>query len=155
VSAGPRFARIASLAALGALTGRHLGSAEAVFAGALAGLILGEASVWVLRALLQAGNVSVRTEHDVAVVRTAVDEGFLMLLPFAVLALVAELGLGWNSVQAFAAAGLLTAGGLAGSAMTAQGGSAFYNAVIPMLLMAAAVTGWAWLAAAANVLGAP
>jgi hypothetical protein len=155
MSAGSRLTRVASLAALGALTGLHLGSSEALFAAAGAAVILGEVAILLLRALLHVGNGSVRAEHGAQVVRAAVDEGFLMLLPFAVLALLAELGLGWESVQAFAAAGLLTSGGLAGSAMTAKGGSALYNVIMPMSVMAAAVTGWALLAASANALGAP
>lgn len=149
MSAGSRLTRVASLAVLGALTGLHLGASEALFAGAGAAVIVGEVAILLLRALLHVGNGSVRSEHGAQVVRTAVDEGFLMLLPFAALALLAELGFGWESVQAFAAAGLLTAGGLAGGTLTSKGGSAIYNAVAPMAVMLPAVAAWALLAAQA------
>ncbi|MGE4072293.1 MAG: hypothetical protein AB7E72_14075 [Lysobacterales bacterium] len=149
MSAGSRLTRVASLATLGALTGLHLGATEAMFAGAGAALILGEFAIVLLRALLHAGNGSVRAEHGTQVVRAAVDEGLLMLLPFAALALLAELGFGWESVQAFAAAGLLTAASLAGSTLTAKGGSAVYNALAPMAVMLPTVAAWAMLAALA------
>lgn len=149
MSAGSRLTRVISLAALGALTGLHLGASAALFAGAGAAVIVGEVAILLLQALLHVGNGSVRAEHGAQVVRASVDEGFLMLLPFAALALLAELGFGWESVQAFAAAGLLTAGGLAGGGLTAKGGSAIYNAVAPMAVMLPAVAAWALLAAQA------
>lgn len=146
MSAGSRLIRVASLATLGALTGRHLGTSEAVFAAAGAALILGEFAILLLRALLHAGNGSVRAEHGTQVVRAAVDEGLLMLLPFAALAVLAELGFGWESVQAFATAGLLTAASLAGSTLAAKGGSAIYNAVVPAAVMLPTAAAWAMLA---------
>ena len=69
-----------------------------------------------------------------------------MLLPFAALALLAELGFGWESVQAFATAGLLTAASLAGSTLAAKGGSAIYNAVVPVAVMLPTAAAWAMLA---------
>jgi hypothetical protein len=155
VSAGSRLLRVASLATLGALTGRHVNDPMVGLAGAAAAVILGELAVWVLRGMLSLGNASVRADHGAAALRAAVDDGFRMLLPYAALALIADLGLGWQSAQAFSAAGLLTAGSLAGAALTAKGGASVYNALLPMAVLLPLVAAWAWLAASAAALVAP
>ena len=55
-------------------------------------------------------------------VQEAASNGLLLLLPFAVLALVAELLLGWNASKTFSSAGLMPACGAVGVEVSRRGG---------------------------------
>ena len=142
--------RVFSLAVLGGLTALRIEpSAGVVLLGALSGIIFGGIAIAVMRGLLSAGNPGLRATYGETVIDAAVAGGFLMLLPFAVLALLAELLLQWEAVQAFMATGLMTAAALTGSELSALGGRPIYNAVMPALLMAALAAGWMILSALA------
>jgi hypothetical protein len=79
------------------------------------------------------------------------NDGGLLLVPFAVFALMAELLLKWNGVQAFASAGLMASCASTGAAASRQGGSRWANTLGPSLIgMGASV---AWMAATALLAG--
>ena len=88
-------------------------------------------------------------------VQEAAANGLLLLLPFAVLALVAELLLGWNASQTFSSAGLMTACGAVGVEVSRRGGGqlrsmlvptaiAFATAAVWMILSTFAAANWKW-----------
>ena len=118
-------------ALLGALTARDQGQT------ALWGLVYAIVAVvlgWLaVRALaLLAGMVSARSgqPRDNAIA-AAVGRGFLMLVPFTALALLADLVLGWGVTQAFMAAGLMTAAAVAGGELeTGAGGKGIPRIVL-------------------------
>ena len=64
-------------------------------------------------------------------VQEAAANGLLLLLPFAVLALVAELLLGWNASQTFSSAGLMTACGAVGVEVSRRGGGQLRSMLVP------------------------
>lgn len=74
------------------------------------------ALVWlaVLMSLLHTMNPEIARECGRAGAIATVATGMLMIVPFAALALIAELQLGWSAAQAFAAAGLMTGAGAVG-----------------------------------------
>ena len=85
-------------------------------------------------------------------VQEAASNGLLLLLPFAVLALVAELLLGWNASQTFSSAGLMTACGAVGVEVSRSGGGQLRSMLVPTAIAFAMATAWMILStfAAAN-----
>lgn len=86
---------------------------------------------------------AIRRDHGAAAIRRAVDTGFLMLIPFTVLAAFAELRLGWSAVQAFASAGLMISGAMAGAELAKLGKQSWFAALLPCV--GAAVFAAAWM----------
>ncbi len=81
--------------------------------------------------LIWAGNPGIRRQHGYGAIRTAIARGFLLLVPFTVLGAAADLGLGWNAVQAFTSAGLMTAAASAGMEIGRLGGGRLRSALLP------------------------
>ena len=135
--------RAVCLAVLGGLTATHVSEAPHILtAGAFAGVLVGTVGVTLLRWMLAAANPASRAGTGTGAIRAAIDKGFLMLLPFTVLAAVAELLLGWNAVQAFSCAALFTAAAAATSEMSTLGGGRLRNAVIATVVGTALSTAW-------------
>ena len=83
--------------------------------------------------------------HEVGLsgVWAAVGRGFLMMIPFAVLAVVAQLGLNWHAVQAFASVGLMSAGGAAGMELAKINGKPLANGAVPAISAVLLALAWA------------
>jgi hypothetical protein len=135
--------RTICLAVLGGLTAMHVSEAPHILAaGAFAGVLVGAVGVMLLRWMLSTANPALDAKPGTGAIRAAIDKGFLMLLPFTALAAVAELLLGWNAVQAFSCAALLTAATAATSEVVALGGGRLRNAVIATVIGTALSTAW-------------
>ena len=133
----------------GGLSGAHApGGGAGSLLGAVIATLGGLAAVGFLKGLLGAVNRGRVT--DPTVVTRAVDDAFLLLLPYALLAALAEGVFGWSAVQAFSAAGLMSAAGLAGGGMLAHGGRPLPNLLLPALLMLAVSAGWMLLVSIAG-----
>lgn len=142
---------------LGGLTGRRVeigslsiptfgvGGSEVIpiAAFALGGVIYAWIGLAVLGRLLYVFNRKVRKQHGYSAIKNAMGNGFLLLLPFTVLALVAELYLGWNAVQAFTAAGIMTGGATAGMELAKAGSGKLAGMILPSL--GAFVLSGAWM----------
>ena len=116
---------------LGALTGRRVGPEPQLLAGfALGGIVFAWLGLAILGRVLYVFNSQVRKRYGYAAVSNAMGNGFLMLLPFTVLAAVAELYLGWNAVQAFSAAGIMTGAASAGMELGKLGGGRLADAML-------------------------
>ena len=98
-------------------------------AGAIAGILL----LVPLRLMLYLANPGVRKEHGYAGIRRAVGAGYLVMVPFAVLALVAQLFFGWNALTSFAMAGMMAGSGAAGMEVSRLGGKPLRNVIIGVL----------------------
>ena len=139
----PGALRAVCLAVLGGLTAAHMNEAPHMLAaGALAGMLVGAVGVMLLRWTFFAANPALRAISGTGAIQAAIDRGFLMLLPFTVLAAVAELLLGWNAVQAFSSAALLTAAAAATSEVVALGGGRWRNAIIATAVGTAMSVAW-------------
>ncbi len=133
------------LAALGGVTGRHVGTGWlpiAAFAGA--GAVVALLFLTLLGGLLFIANGAVRKKLGGGVLGSAAAKSSLLLVPFTLLALLAELYLGWNAVQPFLTAALMTAAGYAGSEAIRLGGGRLTNALATAL--AGFVLAGLWLA---------
>ncbi|MDO8690321.1 MAG: hypothetical protein Q7R39_10000 [Dehalococcoidia bacterium] len=103
----------------------------AVFA--LGGLLYAWVGLGLLGRMLFVTNRSVRKRYGYVAFKGAIGAGFLMLFPFTILSAFAELYLGWNAVQAFAAAGIMTGAALAGMELGKLGGGRLAGAILPSL----------------------
>jgi hypothetical protein len=139
---------------LAVLTGRHVGAGWLpVVLFTAVGLIAALGFVGSLGGLLYLVNSRVRQQHGTGALIKAVSSGLLMLLPFTMLAALAELGLGWNAVQPFMTAGVMTAAGLAGAEAVRLGGGRLINAVVPALAGLAFSSLWLVLSTFASSVG--
>jgi hypothetical protein len=139
---------------LAALTGRHIGSGVLpVVLFTPLGLLAAAAFVAALWVLLALVNGKVRREQGAGALAKAVSSGLLMLLPFTVLAALAEVALGWNAVQPFMTAGVMAAAGFASAEASRLGGSRIGNMVVTSLAGLALSSAWLILASFASSLG--
>lgn len=108
---------------LGELTFLHIGNGtDFILFGAAAGIALAVLSKNLISLLLFAFQDKARPRLDFREVKAAVARGLLIITPFTVVAVIAELVLGWNAVQAFTSAGLLTASAAGGMEMAKVSG---------------------------------
>jgi len=129
----------ACFAIFGWLTATHLQFRTGQMVGyALVGALFGIASVYVLSLVLAAVNSKVSVKKA----RTAVIKGFLLIIPFAILAVLAEMVLRWNAVQAFASVGLMSAGGAAGLEMVKISGRQMVNGIVPAISAVILTLAW-------------
>lgn len=125
---------MAGFAVLGALLGLRAGGGQAALAAAGGALLLGEAGAWSLRRVLRLSGTAV----DAATAARAVADGYLMVLPFAVLALLAQLVWNWDAGLVFLGAAIATANTTTVSALpvpAAGGWRSGIGAVLATLLM--------------------
>jgi len=102
--------------ALGGLTALHIsdGNSQLIAGGVFAGIIFAIIGSFFIAAFLRETNYEAHARRGFAGIWEATNTGFLMLIPFTTLALIAELALDWNAVQVFASAGIMTAGATMG-----------------------------------------
>jgi hypothetical protein len=148
---GARLAHGLALGLFGGLSGVHApGGVGGALLGAVLATLGGLALIGLLKALL--GAINRGRVADTAGIAGAVDAAFVMLLPYALLAALAEGVFGWSAVQAFASAGLMSAAGLAGAGPIALGGRPLPNLLLAALLGALASAAWMTLAGLAGVI---
>jgi hypothetical protein len=144
-----------ALALFGALLGQAASAdVEAMPAGALLAVLAGWPATWLLRWIL-AGLASREQGFDTRI--GAVRDALGLLLPFALLATLAQLGLGWQATQAFLAAGLMAAAAAGAGAAIRLGAPALPATLVASAwgLLCSGAWIWAWSAAAALQGSAP
>jgi len=133
----PRIVPLLCFALLGGLTALRGDTAMAITATALS-LLIGWLALVVFGWLLAASTKGAGLREA----RRAVTRGFLLLIPFTVLALVAGLGLDWDSAGAFASAGIMTSSTAVGAEMAAGGGRGPAGVVLTLLFGTALSAVW-------------
>ena len=132
----------------GALLARSLSTEpEAMVVLGLAAAVTGWLATGVLRVILWAAAGPARVSAGSARLDRSIREALAILLPFAVLAAMAELALGWQATLAFLAAGVSGMAGAAAAAQARLGGAVLRAAVLATL--------WALALVAAATLGLP
>jgi hypothetical protein len=129
--------------ALGWLTARHL-SLPAPWAG---GAGFGLASLALLGMLLLMGilhvlNPDLARRYGPLAALVPVASGMLLVVPFTVLALIAELVLHWSAAQAFATAGVMTGAAAIGMETSRLGSARMANSLVPSLAGGLFVAAW-------------
>ncbi len=107
-------------------------------------LLVGALAVNMLIMLFNAGNSDLRqTKSHFA--REAVSTGMLFMIPFTILALLAQFILGWNAVMPFASAAIMTASATAGTEVMKKGAQGIKNVLIPSAIAFLLSTSWMML----------
>lgn len=107
-------------------------------------LLVGTLVVNLLIILFNASNSDLR-QISSHFAREAVSTGMLFMIPFTILALLAQFILGWNAVMPFASAAIMTAAATAGTEVMKKGAPGIKNVLIPMVLAFVLSTGWMML----------
>jgi len=66
----------------------------------------------------------------------------LFMIPFTVLAVLAQFVLGWNGIMPFASAAIMTAAATAGTEVVKKGAQGMKNVMIPTLVALVLSTAW-------------
>ena len=136
-----------AFAAFGALVGWRIdGSVVAAGLGVIAGALFASLGTYLLVLALGLANPNLGRD----VMREATATGLLLLLPFAALALAAELLLGWNASQVFSSAGLMTACGAVGVEISRRGGAGLRGVLVPTIIALLLSTAWVSLSVLAG-----
>jgi hypothetical protein len=85
-----------------------------------------------LGGLVYACNPTARGSRGYPYLLDVLSRGFVYLLPFTLLALLAELALGWNASQVFTQAGIMTCGVIAGTEIVGLSGGRMVHLIAPV-----------------------
>ena len=121
---------VLSFSFIGALTVRLTGNAAFTVAFAIIGLVFILLGILFVSLFLTAiiANLQFRAAFE------ATASGFFALVPFACLAIVAELVLGWSAVHVFTSAGLMASGGGTALELAQRGVSGKLSIIAPLIL---------------------
>lgn len=140
-------APVLAFAAFGALLGgRTNGQLVAIVALVIIGVLFAFLGAHLLVLVLRAAHPKLESTS----VQQATAIGLLLVAPFAVLALAAELLLGWNASQVFSSAGLMTACGAVGAEVGRRGGTGLRSVLVPTVIAFGLSTTWVILAVMAR-----
>ena len=137
-------AGLASLALLGGL-----GSGWPM---AVAGPLLVAAGLLPVALVIAVANPDLRKVQGLRGVLRQLAGGFAFAVPFAVLALVSRIGLGWNGASAFAGAAIATGAGAGGLELVKAGCGRVTGLILPSI--AAVLLATAWILAGPVLAGA-
>ncbi|HWQ72774.1 MAG TPA: hypothetical protein VN370_10680 [Desulfitobacteriaceae bacterium] len=107
-------------------------------------LAVGFLAVGLLIRLLTAVN-GVLEQNSRQLAREAVSTGMLFMIPFTVLAVLAQLLLHWDAVMPFASAAIMTAAATAGAEVMKKGATGMKNVLLPSVVAFILSTGWMML----------
>ena len=134
---GGLFSQIVALLCFATLSGlaayRGNPSTKSIAIATAGGVLAAWVCLWVFGRLLYMFNSKVREAHGWDAVRRLVARNFVMLIPYTVLAILADRVLGWNATLTFASAGIMTSGAAVGAELMGMGGGKIANMVLPVL----------------------
>lgn len=111
----------------------------------LLSLAVGLLAVKLLIMLFNMANPKLRKDATGHFAREAVGAGMLFMIPFTVLAVLAQLVLGWNAVMPFASAAIMTSAATAGTEIMKKGAQGIKNVIISSLVAFFLSTLWMML----------
>ncbi len=124
---------LACFSLLSWLNGRYVGhGAGQVAAFTVIGLLLACACLAGMAALAMALDPALRQGPGYAGALDVVSRGYLLALPFALLALLADLAFGWNAATAFMQAAIMTSGAAVGVELSRSAGPKLRHMVLCM-----------------------
>ena len=122
------FATLAGLASY-----RANPSLKPVAVASIGGLAAAWLCLWLFGGLLYSFNGTVRQKVGWKGVRRTVGRNFLLLIPYTVLAILANTVLGWDASLTFASAGIMTSGSAVGAELMGLGGGKLANMLLPVV----------------------
>jgi hypothetical protein len=116
------------------LNGRHIGGgAGQVALYSLLAFLLALAFLAGIGGLILVADPPLRKSSGYPSALDAVGRGFLIILPFTLLAILAEFIFKWGATQAFTQAGIMTAGAAVGMEVMRRSGQKIRYMIIPMV----------------------
>lgn len=115
--------------------------ATTVLVSMLAAALIAALAINLLVMLFNASNRAL-LEEDSQFAREAVGTGMLFMIPFTVLAVLAQFVMGWNGIMPFASAAIMTAAATAGTEVVKKGAQGMKNVMIPTLVALVLSTAW-------------
>lgn len=112
--------------------------ALAIFTALLLAIVTIELITW---SFIKA-NPDVCAQSGRGFAREAVSQGMLFMIPFTVLAVLADVLLGWDAVMPFASAAIMTAGASAGMEAVKIGAKGMKNVILPSVIAFIISTLW-------------
>lgn len=104
--------------------------------------VIGITEVNLLILFLNLVNKKERKEKGSHYIAEAVGMGMLFMIPFTVLAILAQFLLGWSTIMPFASAAITTSSATAGTEVMKKGGKGMKNVLIPSALAMIFSTIW-------------
>ncbi len=98
--------------------------------------------IYLLTLAFKLANPNLLTEGDGQVIKRAINTGMSFMIPFTVLAVLADVVLGWDAVMPFASAAIMTAGASAGMEVMKAGVQGIKNVILPTFLSFIISTSW-------------
>ncbi|KAF1086676.1 hypothetical protein SPSYN_00395 [Sporotomaculum syntrophicum] len=98
--------------------------------------------IFLLSLAFKLANPNLMTEGEGQVIKRAVSTGMSFMIPFTVLAVLADVVLGWDAVMPFASAAVMTAGASAGMEVMKAGVQGIKNVLLPTFLSFIISTSW-------------
>jgi len=108
----------------------------------LIAIVVGLIAVYLLIIMFNTVNPALSQSSENQFAREAVAAGMLFVIPFSVLAVIAQILLGWNAVMPFASTAIMTAAATAGTEVMKRGAQGIKNVLIPSGLAFVLSTGW-------------
>ena len=118
----------------------------------LIGLFFGAIALLLFGWLLSIFNSRIKQTYDKKSIRWIVNRGFLLMLPFTVLALIATIGLDWQATSTFASAGIMTSSTAIGVDLARLGSGKISSSLLPALGGIVTTTAWMLLLAAVTTI---
>ncbi len=134
---------VLSFSIVSALTVKQSGNAAFTVAFAIIGSLFIVLAIFFVSLSLTAVIAGLQFRDAIA----ATASGFFALVPFACLAIVAELVLGWSAVHVFTSAGLMASGGATAMELARKGISSKMAVLTPLML--GFIISFLWLVSAA------
>ena len=121
--------------------------AVSVLLSVLLALAVGLLAVKLQIILFNSGNPALQKETAGQFAHGAVGAGMVFMIPFTVLAVLAQMLLNWDAVMPFASAAIMTAAATAGTEVMKKGAQGIKNVLIPSGVAFVLSTGWMMLVA--------
>lgn len=113
-----------------------------LFLSILVALFLGLAVIQLLIFIFNSGNKVLRQQTGGGFAREAVSNGMFYMIPFTILAALAQLILGWDTVMSFASAAIMTAAASSGIEVMKAGAQGIKNVLLPSVIAFMVSTVW-------------
>ncbi len=110
--------------------------------GAAIALVVAWLVINLMVMLLNGANKELRKEKGPAFCKVMVSRGMFYMLPFVILAALAQYLLGWNAGMSFASAAIMTAGASTGMEAMKEGAQGVKNILIPTIVGTLGSTAW-------------
>ena len=110
--------------------------------GAILALVVAWFMIKILTAVVNGANKELRQQEGPGFGKVMVSRGLFFMIPFVILAILAQYVLGWNAGMAFASAAITTGAASTGMEAIKEGAKGAKNVIVPTIVGTIASTVW-------------